>query len=103
VTLECIPVDLGCVVLLGVMGKTLVVGDIDWSHVEMTRDRSCTTRVFVSWISPDYHKCGEKTPEDLWLNFVTPRIYVSHPVTTGPPSQLLCFDREVERVELQRK
>jgi hypothetical protein len=29
VTLECIPVDLGCVVLLGVMGKTLVVGDID--------------------------------------------------------------------------
>jgi len=37
---------------------------------------------------------------DAWLPTVTPRIYLPHPATTGTPSQLLCFDREAERVEL---
>ena len=34
---------------------------------------------------------------------VTPRIYLSHPATTGPPFQLLCFDRESPDVYKQQE
>jgi hypothetical protein len=36
------------------------------------------------------------------FDFVTPRIYLSHPVTTGSSSQLLSFDRESGPVQVNK-
>ncbi len=75
-------------------------------HLTHPRVLGVTSTIIFTTFSTSQNRLSSASVRygtDTWLPTVTPRIYLTHLVTTGSSSQLLCFDRETERVELQRK